>query len=203
VKALRILVVDDHDVVRHGVRALLESHEGWTVVGEAADGSRALALSRRLRPDVAVVDLTMSGISGLELTRRIHETSPRTEIVVLTVHESADALRQVTAAGARAFVAKSDAGRTLLEAVALAAQHENFVTPRVAALAATDPNLTARERQVLRLLAEGLHAGEVGARLGIRPKTVEAHRSSILHKLRVRSLADLVRYAVRAGIVEV
>ena len=202
-KALRILVVDDHDVVRRGVRALLESHEGWTVVGEAADGSRALALSRRLRPDVAVVDLTMSGMGGLELTRRIHEISPRTEIVVLTVHESAEALHQVTAAGARAYVAKSDAGRSLLEAVALASQHEDFVTPRVAALAATAPSLTARERQVLRLLAEGLHAGEVGARLGIRPKTVEAHRSNILHKLRVRGLADLVRYAVRAGIVEV
>lgn len=200
-RALRILVVDDHDVVRRGVRALLESHEGWRVVGEAADGSRALALSRRLRPDVAVVDLTMVGMDGLEATRRIHETSPGTEIVVLTVHESAEALSQVTAAGARAYVAKSDAGRSLVKAVELASQHKAFVTPRVADLTATAPRLTARERQVLCLLAEGLHAGEVGERLGIRPKTVEAHRSNILHKLRVRSLADLVRYAVRAGVV--
>lgn len=201
-KGLRILVVDDHDVVRRGVRALIETHAGWTVVGEATDGSQALALCRRLRPDVAVVDLTMAGMGGLEATRRIHHVSPRTEIVVLTVHESAEALSQVTFAGARAYVAKSDAGRSLVEAIELAAQHKSFVTPRVAEMAHAVPALSARERQVLQLLAEGFHAGEVGARLGIRPKTVEAHRSSILRKLRVRSLADMVRYAVRAGLVE-
>jgi DNA-binding NarL/FixJ family response regulator len=201
VRPLRILVADDHDVVRRGVRALLESQPGWQVVAEAADGGRAVELARRLRPDVAVLDLAMAGMDGIEAARLIRHHSPPTEVVALTVYESPEVLRQVSAAGARGYVAKADAARTLVAAVSAVAQQGAFVTPRVAGMARTRP-LTAREREVLRLLAEGLRAREVAERLGIKPKTVETHRASLLRKLRLRNLGDLVRYAVRNGFVE-
>jgi DNA-binding NarL/FixJ family response regulator len=201
VSSLRIVVADDHDVVRGGVKALLESQPGWQVVGEAADGARAVSLARRLRPDVAVLDLAMEGMDGIEATRLIREQSPSTEVVVLTVYESAEVLRRVTAAGARGYVAKADAARTLVAAVGAIARHGAFVTPRVAGMASARP-LSAREREVLRLLAAGLRAWEAAERLGIKPKTVETHRASLLRKLRLRGLGELVRYAIRNGFVE-
>jgi DNA-binding NarL/FixJ family response regulator len=197
VKGLRILVADAYEVVRRGVRVVLESHPGWRVVGEAAEGRRAIALARRLKPDVATIGVAMSG--GFEAMRRICAVSPKTRLVVLTAYESADVLQRAIEAGARAYVAKADAARTLVAAVNAVARQGVFVTPRVARLAGTRP-LTAREREVLRLLAEGLQTREVADRLGIRPKTVETHRASLMRKLHLRRLADLVRYAVRSGL---
>ncbi len=201
VRPLRLLVADDHDVVRAGVRALLESRAGWRVVAEAADGERAVELARRLRPDVAVLDLAMEGMGGIEAARLIRQMALGTEVVVLSVYESAEILHRVMEAGARGYVAKADAARTLVAAVAAVAHHGAFVTPRVARLTGARP-LSAREREVLRLFAEGFRAREVAERLGIKPKTVETHRSSLLRKLRLRSIGDLVRYAVRNGFHE-
>lgn len=197
-KRLRILVADPHEVVRRGVRVVLESHPGWLVVGEAADGRRAVALARRLKPDIATLGVEMSG--GFDAMRRIRVVSPNTRLVVLTAYESADVLQRAIEAGARAYVAKADAARTLIAAVNAVARQGVFVTPRVARLASTRP-LTAREREILRLLAEGLRTREVADRLGIKPKTVETHRASLVRKLHLRGLADLVRYAVRSGLI--
>ncbi len=200
-KPLRILIADDHDVVRQGVRALLESRPGWEVVGEASEGRRAVELARKLRPDVAVLDVSMEGMGGIEATRLIRDESPSTEVVALTVYESVEVLRQLAAAGARGYVAKADAAKTLVAAVRAATRQGAFVSLRVAGLAGARP-LSAREREVLRFLAQGMRAREVAERLGIQVKTVETHRSSLLRKLRLRSLGDLVRYAVRNGFVE-
>jgi DNA-binding NarL/FixJ family response regulator len=171
------------------------------VVGEARDGRGAVEAAQRLDPDVAVLDLAMEGMGGLEAARLIRETSPATRVVVLTVYESPEVLQRAVAAGAHGFVAKSDVSRTLLAAVGAAARGISFVTPRVAGLASTRP-LTGREREVLQLLAEGLTTREVADRLGIRAKTVETHRASLRHKLRLHGFAELVRYAVRSGLVE-
>jgi DNA-binding NarL/FixJ family response regulator len=200
VKRLRILIADGHAVVREGVRVLVGTSPGRNVVGEASDGRRAVALARRLRPDVAILDVAMAG--GFEAMRRIRLVSPKTRLVVLTAYESADVLQRAIESGARAYVAKADAARTLVAAVSAVERRGVFVTPRVARLAGTRP-LTAREREVLRLLAEGLRTREVADRLGIKPKTVETHRASLMRKLHLRRLADLVRYAVRSGLIHI
>jgi DNA-binding NarL/FixJ family response regulator len=198
---LRILLADDHDIVRRGVRTLVESRRGWRVVGEANDGRRAVELAARLRPDVAILDVSMAGMGGIEATRLIREHAPGTAVLLLTVYESPELLRQAAAAGARGYVAKGDGARALLGAVGAVARGGAFVTPRVAGAGRSRP-LTAREREVLCLLAGGLRSREVAAALGMREKTVETHRSSLLRKLRLRGLAELVRYAMRNGLVE-
>lgn len=215
---LRILIADDHEVVRRGLRTLLESERGWQVVGEAADGREALDLALNLKPDLAIVDLSMPEINGVDLTRRLRRSLPRLEVLVLTVHESAQLAREVAAAGARGYVLKSDASRNLIAAVHAVGAHRQFVSPRLSETRPTEETgppragfreritppacLTVREMEVVHLLASGRSNRDIATALSISNKTVEAHRANVMRKLRITGVADLVRWAVRAGIVD-
>jgi len=210
---LRIIIVDDHAVVRRGVRALLESQGGWEVIGEATTGPEAVELARRLQPDIAVMDLTLPQMNGLDATRAVLKVSPRTEVLVLTMHHSEELARDALQAGARGYVLKSDADESLIAAVDSLRQHKPFLTPTVTEFVLDDylrrtdaaPGgavVTPRERQIIQLLAEGSSNKEVASRLGLSVKTVDAHRANIMRKLRLRSTSDLVRYAIRNRIVQ-
>jgi DNA-binding NarL/FixJ family response regulator len=215
-KPTRVLVADDHDVVRRGVRSLLQSQPGFEVCGEASDGDQAVEQAQRLRPDIAVLDITMPGLNGLEATRAIAEKVPRTRVLILTMHESEQVVREVLNAGARGYVLKSDADRDLVAALEALREGRAFFTskvsqmvlegylnpsarPRHRGLAGT---LTPRQREVLGLLATGKSNKEVAVALGISVKTAETHRSTIMRRLRFTSFSDLVRYAVRERIIE-
>jgi DNA-binding NarL/FixJ family response regulator len=211
---LRILIVDDHAVVRRGVRALLESQAGWSVVGEGVTGREAVDLAKRLQPDVVVMDLSLPELNGLEATRQILSESPRTEVLVLTMHHSEELARDVLQAGARGYVLKSDADANLIAAVDSLRQHKPFLTSTVAEFvlddylhradedAANIAAVTPREREIIQLLAEGRSNKETASVLSVSVKTVEAHRANIMRKLRLHSVSDLVRYAIRNKIVQ-
>jgi DNA-binding NarL/FixJ family response regulator len=210
---VRILVAENHDVVRHGIRELLSARPEWEVVGEARTGRQALELARRTRPDVAVVDLSLPELAGVEVIRQLRAELPSTELCVFTMHEDEVFVGDAIAAGARAYVLKSESGTRLVEAVDALARHEPFFSPRVANLVMAalvrargggvpaEP-LTHRERDVAQLLVEGLGSRAVANRLGITAKTVDTHRAAIMRKLGMSSMADLVRYAIRQRIVE-
>ena len=210
---LRILVVDDHAVVRRGVRSLLESHEGWEVCGEATTGRDAVEQSRRLRPAVVVMDLSLPELNGLDATRQILKAAPDTEVLVLTMHHSEELARDVLRAGARGYVLKSDADENLIAAVDSLRQHKPFLTSTVTEFvlgdyvrrgegAQDDFVLTAREREIVQLIAEGRSNKEAASTLGISVKTIEAHRANIMRKLHLHSVSDLVLYAIRNKIVQ-
>jgi len=214
--ALRILVVDDHAVVRRGVRSLLESQEGWEVCGEATTGRDAVEQSRLLRPDVVVMDLSLPELNGLDATRQILKNAPGTEVLVLTMHQSEELAREVLQAGARGYLLKSDADENLIKAVDSLRQHKPFLTSAVTEFVldgyvrqgdGTQNDLgrdavTAREREIVQLVAEGRSSKQAAATLGISVKTIEAHRANIMRKLHLRSVSDLVRYAIRNRIVQ-
>jgi DNA-binding NarL/FixJ family response regulator len=213
--ALRILIADDHSVVRAGLRALLESRQGWEVAGEASDGRDAVEKATKLKPDVAVLDIGMPLLNGVEATRRIRSASPTTEILILTMHESDDLVHQVIQAGARGYILKDDADRVLIAAVEAASQHKPYFSTRITTAVSDDSaasasgipkptraRLTPREREILQLLAEGKSNKEVAGLLGISVNTAEAHRANIMLKLGVHSLAELVHYAVRNKIIK-
>jgi DNA-binding NarL/FixJ family response regulator len=213
---LRIVVVDDHAVVRRGVRALLESQPGWVVSAEATNGREAVEVVRQLQPDIVVMDLSLPELNGLDATRQILKESPRTEVLVLTMHHSEELARTVLQAGARGFILKSDADESLIAAVETLRQHKPFLTSKVTEFVLDDylrraeeqdegaPHtaLTTREREIIQLLAEGKSNKEAASALGISVKTIEAHRANLMRKLRLRSLSDLVRYAIRNKIVQ-
>jgi DNA-binding NarL/FixJ family response regulator len=213
-KPLRILVADDHDIVRVGLRSLLEAEPGWQVVAEAANGREAVLAAEKTKPDIVVLDITMPEMNGLEATRAILESNPRVEVLILTMHDSEQVVREVVSAGAQGYVLKSDAGRDLVAAIQALRLHRPYFTsrPTQAVLDAyrrasngdsrpADSPLTGREREVVQLLAEGQSNKEIAASLNISVKTVEAHRTNVMRKLQLDSLADLVRYAVRNHIV--
>jgi DNA-binding NarL/FixJ family response regulator len=215
VTALRILIVDDHAVVRRGVRALLESHKGWEVCGEATNGRDAVEEARRLKPDIVVMDLSLPGLNGLDATRQILHESPGTEVVVLTMHHSEELARDVLQAGARGYVLKRDADEDLIAAIESLRQHKPFLTAAVTEFVLDDylkrgdrqddpavAGVTAREREIIQLVAEGQSNKEAASTLGVSVKTIEAHRSNIMRKLHLRSVSDLVRYAIRNKIVQ-
>lgn len=207
---LRILIADDHVLVRHGLRQVLGKRPGWEVCGEAADGSQAVELARRLKPDVVILDLSMPGTGGLEATREIRKALPQAEVLILTMHDSEGLVREVLAAGARGYLLKSDAGAALLSAVESVGRHQPFFTSKIRDLilrgfitpsgdmreAPAEGNLTRREAQILGLVAESLSSKEIAKALDLSVKTVETHRSNFMRKLDLHSVSAVVRYAL-------
>jgi DNA-binding NarL/FixJ family response regulator len=213
---LRILLADDHEVVREGLRALVENEPGWEVCGTAATGREAVERAKQLKPDIAVIDMTMPELSGLEAVRQIKRALPASEVMVFSAHRSEDIVAQVFDAGAKSYICKADAGRYLVAAIRSLAEHKPFFTPEVSEILfsrflAADPShkngsaeqkLTTREREIIRLLAEGRSNKETAGLLGISVRTSETHRASLMRKLRLDSLPALVRYAIRNHIIE-
>ena len=210
---LRILIADDHEVVRSGLRLLLEEHPGWQVCGEAATGRTAVAMAKALVPNIAIIDLTMPELNGLEAARQIKAAVAGVEVLIFTMHESEHLMCETLAAGARGYLLKSDAARNAVLAVEALAAHQPFFTSKVSGMLLEaylcpktgeedggDP-LSPREREVVQLLAEGNTNKRVASRLAISVQTVESHRSNIMRKLGITSLAEVVRYAVRNDLV--
>jgi len=215
---LRILVADDHELVRRGIRGLLRARQGWKVIAEAANGQDAVEKANKLKPDVAIVDVSMPDLDGLQVTRQIRKTSPKTEVVVLTMHESDQMVRRVLDAGALGYVLKSDLASHLVEAVREVSAGKLFLTPKVSDIvmkgfiktgnqpgSAEDSHArpTPREFEIIRLLAEGNANKKVAAELGITIRTVETHRAKIMRKLGLHSITELIHYAVRNQIVSI
>jgi len=216
-KQSRILIADDHEIVREGVRVLIEREAGWKVCGVAENGRAAVALVLKLKPDAIVLDLKMADLDGIEAMKQIKQAVPETEILVLSAHESEELIEQVFESGAKSFVRKADADRFLVPALKSILDHKTFLTEKVSAMLLSRlfnvgtgrkkpsramEKLTAREREIVRLLAEGKSNREIALALDISVRTGETHRASVMRKLGLRSLADVVRYAIRNGIVE-
>ncbi len=207
--SLRILLADDHGIFRQGVKALLE-REGFRVEGEAPDGHAAIQLATKLTPDVAVLDLTMPLLNGLDAAREIARVSPRTRTILLTMHTEDPYVAKALRAGIRGYVLKSQAAEDLVQAIREVSRGAVYLSPGVsetvveAYLAKRDvpPDpLTSRERQVLQLIAEGKTTKEVASLLGVSVKTAESHRMRIMSKLDIHETAGLVRYAIRQGLL--
>jgi DNA-binding NarL/FixJ family response regulator len=219
----RIMLADDHEVVRKGLRVMLETRKGWEVCGEALNGREAVRLAAELQPDIAVIDLSMPELDGLEATRQIKREAPGTEVLVFTMYDTPRMVREVLAAGARGYVLKTDAVRHLISAVEALSEHKPYFTSTVSesilegylqfvsgddqasahkAAGGTPNPLTRREREIVQLLAESLTNKEIAARLSISVKTVETHRGAIMRKLGLNSIVELVYYALRHKIVE-
>lgn len=216
-KTLRILIADDHDLMRRGVKSLLQAHPGWEVCGEAHTGREAVAKTEELKPDVVIMDISMPELNGVEAARRIRKVSPASEVLILSVHYSDQLIREILDAGVRGYMVKSDSDRELVVAVETLASHKPFFTPRAtevilsnfsSAASHTEPlelvgdRLTSREREIVQLLAEGKSSKEVASSLCISVKTAETHRANIMRKLQLHTVSELVRYAVRNQIIE-
>jgi DNA-binding NarL/FixJ family response regulator len=216
--AFTILIADDHEIVRKGLRAILSAQPDCTVVAEAVTGREAVEQVRRLKPNLVIMDIGMPELNGLEATRQVLKEFPATEILILTMHESEQLIREVLDTGARGYMLKSDAGRDLVAAVESMRHHKPYFTTRVSEMVLTgflkgSPHaevpddaargrLTPREREIVQLLAEGKSNKEVAGLLHISVKTAETHRSRIMAKLQLKSIGELVRFAVRNRMVE-
>jgi DNA-binding NarL/FixJ family response regulator len=216
---LRILIADDHEVVRRGLSSLLQAQEGWEVCAEASDGREAVEKAKLLKPDCAILDIGMPNLNGLAATRQLTQHDPSLKIIVLTITDSDHVIREALDAGARGFVLKSDAVRDLVSAIEALQRGQMFFTPRVNEMVLAGflekgtavprgalpkfPNLTPREREVIQLLAEGKSSKEVATLLNLSTKTAETHRSNIMRKLGFHSIRDLVLYAVKNDIIQV
>ena len=216
-KNLRILIADDHDVVRRGIKSLIESRPEWVVCDEAHSGREAVAKSEERKPDIVVLDISMPELNGLEAARRIRKVSPDSEILILSMHYSDQLIREILDAGVRGFVVKSDSDRDLIIALETLANHKPFFTSMATEVMLTNfqrpgslpapgemrtSRLTSREREIVQLLSEGKSSKEVASSLGISVKTAETHRANIMRKLEIHSVSELVRYAVRNQIIE-
>jgi DNA-binding NarL/FixJ family response regulator len=214
---LRILIADDHDLMRRGLKALIESRPGWQVCDEAHTGQEAVTKAAELKPDVAIIDISMPELNGLEAARRIREASPNTELLILSVHYSDQLIREILRAGVQGYIVKSDSDRDLLIALEALANHKPFFTskamevvltkfdrsgPRLSNEEVVIDRLTSREHEIVQLLSEGRSSKEVATLLGISVKTAETHRANVMRKLGIHSVSELVRYAVRNQIIE-
>ena len=209
---IRILLVDDHDAVRRGLQTMLESHPGWEVCAEASNGRQAVKLALQLKPNIAVIDLELPDLNGLEATRQIKKDLPEVEVLIYTMYETEELIRKVLAAGARGYVLKSDAGQHLTEAVEALSRHKLFLTPvasetvlesflKSSRRESENSILTNREREIVQLLAEAKGNKEIASVLCISVKTVETHRAAIMRKLGINSIVELVHYAIRNNLV--
>jgi two-component system, NarL family, response regulator NreC len=209
-----IILADDHHVVRESLRVLLEAETNFRIVGEAASGLEAVELVERLQPDVLVVDIMMPELNGLEVTRRVKRRWPKTAIVILSMHENEAYVVEALRAGASAYVLKKSTAQELVHAICQSLAGRLFLSPPLNERAIEvyvqktqetpfDPydTLTMREREVLQLAAEGMSNAEIAARLSISPRTVEMHHGNLMRKLRLRTQTDLIRYALRRGIL--
>ncbi len=216
-RTLRLLVADDHEIVRKGLCTLLGSQPGWEIAAEARDGREAVKLAKECKPDVAVLDISMPGLNGLEAARQINKAVTHTKVLVLTMHESDKFIGEALEAGVRGFLLKSDAGKDLVGAVEALSRNQTFFTSEVAQVIldghlkpggdsssenAQRYRLTGRQREIVQLLAEGKSSKEVASVLDVSVKTVETHRANIMGRLNCHCVTDLVRYAIRNHIVE-
>jgi DNA-binding NarL/FixJ family response regulator len=214
-----ILIADDHELVRKGIRTVLEARTGWQVVAEAGDGREAVKKTQELKPQVAVLDISMPLLNGLEATRQIAKIAPQTRVLILTMHDADPMIQQILEAGAKGYLLKSDASLDLVSAVEALLRNKTFFTPKVGQIvldgylnknpkgADEDAGknalrLTARQRQIVQLLAEGKSSKEVAVVLDISVKTAETHRANIMRRLDCHSVTDLVHYAIRNGITQ-
>src|SRR3979411_3211267 len=213
---LRVLVADDHEIVRKGLVSLIKSQPNWEVCAEADNGRQAVELAKQMRPAIVILDIGMPTLNGLEATRQILRDNPQIKVLILTITDTDQAVRAVLDAGARGFLLKSDAARDLVSAIDALQYNKTFFTARVSEMVLAGyhgmhggpakslrPNLTPREREVVQLLAEGKSTKEVGSHLDLSVKTAETHRSNIMRKLGLHSISELVLYAVRNNIVQV
>ena len=217
---LKILIADDHEVVLRGIAGMLAQADEFDVCGEASDGRQALQLVEKLQPDVALLDISMPELNGIDATRQIRRVSPKTRVIIFTMHDAERLVHEVFQAGAFGYVLKSDVGTHLLAAIRTVGEGRHYFSSKVSEMvfdaylraggtegrASTDhpeeARLTTRERETVQLLAEGKSNKEVAATLGISVKTAETHRAAIMRKLELGSLSDLVRYAIRNRIIE-
>jgi DNA-binding NarL/FixJ family response regulator len=216
-KTVRILIADDHDLMRRGVRTLLEPHPGWEICGEATTGREAVAKAEQLKPSIVILDISMPDLNGVDAAKRIKKVSPDTEVLIFSAHYSDQLIREILEAGVRGYIVKSDSDRDLVIAVESLAKRKPFFTSRATEVMLTsfsdggpkqDPSeplrdrLTTREREIVQLLAEGKSSKEVASSLNISVKTAETHRANIMRKLQIHTVSELVRYAIRNQIVE-
>ena len=215
-KTLRILVADDHALMRRGVKTLLQTHVGWEVCGEALTGREAVVKSEKLRPDVVTLDISMPDLNGVDAAKRIRKVSPDTEILILSAHYSDQLIRDILEAGIRGYIVKSDSDRDLVIAVETLANHKPFFTPRATEVILRNFNegrraaspqsirdsLTSREREIIQLIAEGKSSTEVGSSLCISTKTAETHRTNVMLKLHSHTTSELVHHALRNQIID-
>ncbi len=207
---VRLLIADDHEVVRSGLRRILEAQPNWEVVAEAGDGKEAIDKAIETRPDVAVLDYSLPLANGIEVTRQIRARNPKTEILIFTMHDNETLVQELLKAGARGYLLKSDAKRHLIGAIESLVAHKPFFTAKVSETLLESflerpskqrSTLTSRERGVVQLIAEGYTNKQIAERLFISVKTVEAHKEHIVQKLGVRGSAELIRYAIRKGLI--
>jgi two-component system response regulator NreC len=210
-KKIRILLADDHKLVRQGFRLILLSQPDMDVVGETANGREAVELARSLQPDVVVMDVTMPELNGIEATRRIREISPRIRVLALSVHRDSVYVREIVRAGAEGYLLKESADTDLLAAVRAVAEGNSYLSPEVSGAILKDYRkhvtnsldlLTSREREVLQLIAEGKTNKDIAGTLNLSVYTVDGHRTRIMDKLNLHSVGELVRFAVRNGLVD-
>jgi len=210
-KKIRILLADDHAVVRQGFRMILAAEPDMVIVGEAANGRDAVELAERLQPDLVVMDVAMPELNGIEATRRLGESSPRTRVLALSMHKDSVYVREILRAGARGYLLKDAFDSDLVAAVRAVARGEGYLSPAVSDAVLTDYRkhvtdpldlLTSREREILQMLAEGKTNKEIATALDLSVYTVDAHRGRVMEKLNVHSIGELVRFAVRNGLID-